>query len=1060
MDYIRPLSQEYRPKEFEPKVLEFWRRERIYEKIREKLKDKPVFYFLDGPPYPSSDTPHVGTLWNKVLKDAIIRFKRARGYNVVDRPGYDCHGLPIEVKVEQELGFTSKKGIESFGVDRFVQKCKDFALRNAFSMTRHFEEFGVSMAWDEPYLTLDSSYVQSAWWLVKRAEEKGLLERGVKVVHWCPRCETTLADYEVTEYRDLVDPSIYVKFPVKGSPGRYLLVWTTTPWTLPANVAIMVNPNLKYVWVEVNGELLLLSSSRLKEVMDEAGVSCYRVVGEVEGRDLKGLEYLHPLADEVKVQGELDPYHKVVLSEVYVSGEEGTGLVHCAPGHGEEDFQVGLEYGLPVVVPVDERGVFTEEAGKYAGKTVREANDLIVSDLRSKGLLFHEGKVTHRYPVCWRCKTPLVLRAVPQWYIRISHMKEKFLQEAAKVKWVPEWAGYARFKNWLEGLRDWVISRQRYWGTPAPIWVCGSCGHRIVVGSLAELELLTKRKLDLEDLHRPWIDSVEFNCPRCGGIARRVEDVLDVWLDSGVSFYASLGYPLKETEVKPVDIIVEGHDQIAGWFFSLLRCGVIAFGCTPYKAVLMHGFALDEKGREMHKSLGNYVSPQQVLEYEKGCRDAFRWYVLRNMVWEDLKFSWRSLAEVYDDLNIAWNTFVFATTYMGLDRYDPAEHQLEKYVEMLRVEDKWILSRIERLTRDVTEWMENYELHKAARALREFIVEDVSRWYVRLTRPRVWVEEDSIDKLTAYAVLHYTLKRFLVLLAPFAPFFAEEVYRQSFMQSKDPESVHMLPWPESKLELINDELERRMDLARKVVERAVAARMKAGVKLRIPLPALYVLTEDPLLIAALKEMEAVISSQANVKKVEVLPPSQRQRFFAVKAIPVYRVLGPVFKAEAPNVVELIGKLDPYRLKQQLESEGKVVLYSEDGATYELTKEMVNFEEVLLEGFAVEDMDGNLVILDTRIGAEERAEGFARDILRRIQFMRKLMKLPIDEYIDVKIYAPPEALEMLESWKDFIAGEARIRQLMLVEHEHFVQGELVQDWEVEEFTVRIGVRRAA
>ncbi len=1060
MSRVRPLPQGFSPKGYEEKVLQLWEAERTYDKIRNQLAGRRKFYFLDGPPYTSSDTPHTGTLWNKILKDVIIRFRRMQGFDVVDTPGYDCHGLPIELLVERELGFKSKRDIEVFGVDRFVERCREVAMRNAASMSRWFKEFGVSMRWDGAYMTLAPEYIQSAWWLVKRAEEEGLLERGLKVVHWCPRCETALADYEVTEYRELTDPSIYVKFPVKGERGRFLLIWTTTPWTLPANVAVMAHPQLDYVWVEVDGERLLVAEARLSEVMREAGVADYRVVERVKGRDLAGLEYEHPLADVVEAQRGVA--HRVVLSEKYVSAEEGTGLVHCAPGHGEEDFEVGREYGLPVIMLVNDRGEFSRGAGKYAGKSVREANAEIIADLRARGLLFHEGKVTHRYPVCWRCKTPLLMRATLQWFIRVTQLKNRFLEEAERVRWIPEWAGSARFKGWIEGLKDWVISRQRYWGTPAPIWVCGSCGGRVVVGSLEELERYAGGKLSLPDLHRPWIDSVTLKCPHCGGVMRRVEDVMDVWLDSGVAFYASLGYPLRREDyerLRPVDLIVEGHDQIAGWFFSLMRCGLIAFGAGPYTTVLMHGFMLDEKGREMHKSLGNYVAPDQILAFEKGSRDVFRWYVLQNTPWEDLRFSWKRLEEVYDDMNILWNVYVFATLYMGIDGFNPAEHPVEKYLGSMRVEDRWLLSRVERLAMEVTRWLESYEVHRAARALRDFIVEDVSRWYIKLARPRVWVEENVADKMAAYAVLYYALRKFLALAAPFLPFTAEWIYRSSLRLEGDPESVHMLPWPDARRELIDEELERQMEVAKKVFERAAAARMRAGIKMRIPLPRLLVFTDSPAVSSAVRTLSSVIKSLANVKEVDVLPLSRIAEFVRLEVRPVMRAIGPVYRTDAQRVVKLLESFgDPWQLRKALEESGSVLLKDESGAEFRVTKEMVEFVERSAEGFVVESFDAGAVAIEVKPGLEELAEGLARDVVRRIQFMRKLAALAVDATIRAEIYVPAELRELLAPKVPYVARETRAAEVVLKGDPEDVRGELVQDWDIEGYAIRIGIQR--
>ncbi len=864
MSRVRQLTRNFDPKRYEPEILKFWDEAKIYERLREVRKGSRRFHFLDGPPYPSSDMPHPGTVWNKIIKDSVLRFKRGEGYDVLDKPGWDTHGLPIEVMTEKALGFTSKKDIENYGIDKFVMKCKELATKNLESMTKHFKEFAVSMDWEHPYRTFENEYIESAWWGVKRIWEGGRLYEGERPVHWCPRCETVLSDYEVSEsYKDLMDPSIYVKFKVRGAEREYLLIWTTTPWTLPGNVAVMVHPNEKYVKVRVNGDLLILAKARLDAVMKEAGVEEYEIVDEFEGRELEGLKYEHPLEDLVPIQQKLRDVHRVVLSEEYVTMEEGSGCVHSAPGHGKEDFEVGRRYGLPVVSPVDERGRFTEDAGKYSGLQVREANGLIIEDLEERGALFHRGTVIHKYPVCWRCDTPLIIRTTKQWFVKLTDLREKLLEESGRAKWVPKWGGERRFRDWLLGLEDWIISRQRYWGIPLPIWRCESCGHIEVVGSAREIE--ERAGIKLEDLHRPWVDQVTWKCPKCGGEMRRIPDIMDVWYDSGVSFFASVGYPHRNKEIFqeifPVDFITEGHDQIRGWFFSLLRMGTLLFNRVPYKSVLMHGFMLDEKGREMHKRLGNYVPPPEILK--NVARDTFRFFVLTKVPWQDLRFSWKGLKEMERRLSVVWNVYVFATTYLRdreLGRL-PSREELDPV-------NRWVLSRFHSMMKKVRDSMNEYHLHVASNEILSFLIDDLSHLYLRVARKKLRSKDRSVADQWG-EVLFYVLRETLPYLSIFAPLMAEKIYLESFRGESDPESVNFLLLADPEEEMIEPELETMMDHIRSIVSASGFARSSAGIRRRQPLKEMVVVTENAAVRRAVEVFKDVLITEANVRDVRV-----------------------------------------------------------------------------------------------------------------------------------------------------------------------------------------------
>lgn len=1053
MPIVGKLEGHYDPHRVEELVKRFWEGNRIYELVKEvNSRGEKKFIFIDGPPYPSGDIPHIGTAWNKSLKDTILRFKRMNGYQVYDRPGYDCHGLPIEVKVEQRLGIRVKKEIEEkIGVEEFIAKCKELVKYNIRSMTKWFKELGVFMDWNNPYLTMTDEYIEAGWWLIKKANDMGLLDNEYRVVYWCPRCSTTLAEYEI-EYHELEDPSIYVKFPVKGRDKEYLLIWTTTPWTLPANTFVMAHPEAEYVKIKVGDETYILAKARLTHVLMDIGIKDYIIVDEFLGKELDGLEYIHPLETIVPLQKKLSIYHRIYMAPDIVTLYEGTGLVHGAPGHGFEDFVIAKRYNVDLIAsPIDDMGRFTKEAGKYAGKHVREANPEIIEDLRRHGYLLYSGSIRHRYPVCWRCKTPVVLRATRQWILRVTRLKDRLKEEADKVNWIPRWA-LDRLYHILDNLQDWVISRQRYWGTPLPIWLCSE-GHRVVIGSVKELIDLGGEKP--KELHKPWIDQVVLKCPICGKPMKRVPDVMDVWFDSGISFYAARAHPEKLDQNEAIlDFIVEGHDQIRGWFFSLLRAGVLGFGTAPYKAVLVHGFALDEHGREMHKSLGNYVGTDEAIA--RVGRDPLRLWLLQNTVWEDLRFSWKNIEEVKRDLGIVWNVYVFASTYMNLDKFDPVKHDLSKYTQYLRDEDRWILSRVNSLAKDITDALNKYYVHEAARKLRKFIVEDVSHWYIRLIRPRVWIEENVPDKMAAYATLYYVLKKWLVLASPFIPHVTELIY-QKFIRSAErdlPPTIHLLEWPRIDNEFIDKKLEDDMEAIKEIYEASAAARMKAGIKLRQPIRRVIIYSDDKRILDVANKYRDLIISLTNSREIEIRMPEEISELIHYRVEPVYSVLGPEFKKLTGKIVEYINdNLD--LVAKDLITKGKHSLKIDDSEIV-IEKRHVKIIPIYTAGYAVQERKWGSIAIDTRLTEEEISLGLAKDLIRRIQVMRKELDLPLDAKINVNIILPNEYHKLVERHKDYIMSEVRAEKLAITEKK-ILEG-YAKQWNINDLLVTIVIKK--
>ncbi len=946
-------------KELEKQARELWDKQNIPEKVLISRKGKKKFFFMDGPPY-ATGYIHMGTAWNKILKDFYIRFFRMLGYDAWAQPGYDTHGLPIENKVEKKLGFKSKQDIERFGIEKFNQECKRFATEFIEIMNRQFANLGVWMNWKNPYLTLENYYIESAWYTFKKAYEKGLLYRAVYPVHVCPHCETAVAYNEIEHFKTK-DPSIYVKFKVKGKENEYLVIWTTTPWTLPANAAIMVNPKIEYAKVKIGEEILIVANELVEKLMDKFGFENYEIISVVKGYELDGIEY-ESLFPEIPAQENVKP--KVVLSEQFVTLEEGTGLVHCAPGHGREDFKVGREHGLPVICPVAMNGVYTEQAGEYAGMFVKEADKEIIKDLKEKGALLAYETITHDYPQCWRCKSPLLFLAVEQWFFAVTKIRDKLLEENERVLWVP---GYARqrFKNWLESLDDWPISRQRYWGIPLPIWKCEKCDSIKVIGSVDELPSVPK------DLHRPYIDEIKLSC-ECGGEMSRVEDVLDVWFDSGVATWASLKYPREKElfeEMWPSDLQIEGPDQIRGWWNSEMITSVITFGRAPFKAIIMHGLVLDEKGVKMSKSLGNIVNPEEVAE--KYGTDVLRFALLRSDPANDFYFSWRDMDSVNKFFTILINTYNYFETYCKRKNLE---------LEGLRKEDKWIISKFNSLLKNVKKLCESYHGFKALQEIEKFVIEDLSRWYIKLVRDR---NDGAVS-----GVLSYVLERLLYLLAPAIPFTAEALYQKYFAEK---ESVHLCDFPNVEEELVDKELEEKMKIAREIVEAIYQERYEKKIKIRYVLKGVKISGSERV-VKAVKELEEVIKFMGNVERVDV---EREEVEWEVKLN--YASLGRKYGKKVREIEKEVKAKSPEEIKSEIEKTGKVEI-----ACVELDKEDVIFVPKAREGKAFSE---GWITLDTSVDEELKRKWLLRELVRAIQEKRKELGLKVHE--KVKLYLPEE-----------------------------------------------------
>lgn len=904
----------------EEEILKFWEKNKIYDKVKKKNEMGKKFYFMDGPPY-ATGSIHMGTALNKILKDIAMRSRRIMGYNVFDRPGYDTHGVPIEYQIEKELHIETKQGIEIYGVKKFIERCKDFATKYIDVMNSEFANLGVWMDWKAPYITLSDEYIEAIWWTFKKADEKKLLYLGKYPVHACPRCATAVAFNEI-EYRKQDDNAIYVKFPLKNENKKFLVIWTTTPWTLPGNTAIIVHPEIKYVEVRLsNGEVWILAKELLGKIVSTIGIGC-NVVKEFLGKELEGKEYENPLKKYLEVKTK--NAYLVILSGRYVNLEEGTGLVHCAPGHGKEDFDAAKPYGIDVISPVDINGVLTKETGKYSGKRARVVDEEIIADLQKDNNLVYKHQYSHDYPVCWRCKHALLMISLPQWFFKISEVQKKLLRENEKIEWQPKWT-QSRMKAWLEGIGDWPISRQRYWGTPLPIWICEKCNNKHIIGSVEELEKLSGKPV--KSVHKPEIDEITIRC-KCNGVMKRVPEVLDVWFDSGVSSWAALNFPQEKRlfdKFWPADLNIEGTDQFRGWWNSQFILSEIAFGKKPMNTIVVHGLVLDLGKKKMSKSLGNVVAPKDVIAHYG--RDYLRYYFAKLSKGENFSYDETEFNEIKNMFRILENLVNFL---LQLDK--------TKIISIKNVEDKWILSCMNTFLKEAELSYKQYKFFNLLKIAENFVIKKLSKVYIQMIRERA--DETA-------GILEEIICNVLKVLSPVIPFTTEILWRNlKNRKIVKEESVHLAEFPKYKDIKIDAKLEKEMSDALLIIENGLAERDKAKIGLRWPLAKASVKSKDKII----KEIRVLIARQLNVKKIEINAGKEISVSIDTKITPELEAEG--FAREIARKVQALRKevgmkkCDTVNLRLFVTDNLRQKLM----ANIELIKERTNSREIFIEQF--------------------------------------------------------------------------------------------------------------
>ena len=1031
--------------EREKNIEKFWEDHQIFEKSIDSRKEGETYTFYDGPPT-ANGKPHIGHVLTRVIKDMIPRYRTMKGYMVPRKAGWDTHGLPVELEVEKSLGLDGKEQIEGYGLEPFIEHCKE----SVWKYKGMWEDFSSTVGFwadmEDPYVTYHNEYIESEWWALKKIWDRGLLYKGFKIVPYCPRCGTPLSSHEVAQgYKDVKERSAIVKFKLKDEEG-FVLAWTTTPWTLPSNVGLCVNPNENYVKVAMkeDGTVYYLAEALCDAVL---GADTYEVKERYKGKELEYKEY-EPLFDcalEICKKQKKKAYY--ITCGDFVTLTDGTGVVHIAPAFGEDDSRIGREYSLPFVQLVNSKGEM-EEGTPCAGVFCKKADPMVLQSLKEKGLLLSAPVFEHSYPHCWRCDTPLIYYARESWFIQMTAVKEDLIRNNNTINWIPESIGKGRFGDWLENVQDWGISRNRYWGTPLNIWEC-ECGCQHSIGSIEELKSMSDNCPDDIELHRPYIDSVTITCPECGKEMHRVPEVIDCWFDSGAMPFAQHHYPFENKDLFeqqfPADFISEAVDQTRGWFYSLLAISTLIFNKAPYKNVIVMGHVQDENGQKMSKSKGNAVDPFDALETYGA--DAIRWYFYVNSApWLPNRFHGKAVMEGQRKfMGTLWNTYAFFVLYANIDNFDATEYKLE--YDKLPVMDKWLLSKLNTLVKEVDDDLANYRIPEAARALQDF-VDDMSNWYVRRSRERFWAKGMEQDKINAYMTLYTELVTVCKAAAPMVPFMTEDIYQNLVRKiDKDaPESIHLCDFPAADENCIDKELESRMDEVLKIVVFGRAARNTANIKNRQPIGKMFVKAEK-----ALPEFyQEIIEDELNVK--EVIFTSDVRDFTSYSFKPQLKTVGPKYGKQLGSIKKALAEIDGNKAMDTLNESGSLT-FDFDGANVVLTKEDLLIDTAQVEGYISEGDNSITVVLDTNLTPELVEEGFVREIISKIQTMRKEAGFEVMNHINVFQDENEVIAGILKKYTDEIKGEVLADNIMLGQ-----TGGYAKEWNINGEKVMLGVEK--